>query len=143
MSVRSWMFAKTYDRQLAKVEAAGLRAHRTALLAGARGRVLEVGGGTGANLAAYGPEVSSLTIVDPEPHMIRTLERRVDPHARPTTVLRAPAEDLPFPDDSFDVAVSTLVLCTVDDQPPRAQGIVPGAATHWDSPVHRARPGRG
>ena len=32
-------------------------------------------------------------------------------------MLRAPAEDLPFDDDSFDVAVSTLVLCGVDDQP--------------------------
>ena len=33
------------------------------------------------------------------------------------TVLRAPAEDLPFEDATFDVAVSTLVLCGVDDQP--------------------------
>ena len=33
------------------------------------------------------------------------------------TVLRAPAEDLPFDDHAFDVAVSTLVLCGVDDQP--------------------------
>ena len=40
------------------------------------------------------------------------LERTPD-----ATFLRAPAEDLPFNDDSFDVAVSTLVLCTVDDQP--------------------------
>ena len=32
-------------------------------------------------------------------------------------VLRAPAEDLPFEDDTFDVVVSTLVLCGVDDQP--------------------------
>jgi SAM-dependent methyltransferase len=31
--------------------------------------------------------------------------------------LRAPAEDLPFEDATFDVAVSTLVLCGVDDQP--------------------------
>jgi ubiquinone/menaquinone biosynthesis C-methylase UbiE len=37
--------------------------------------------------------------------------------AQEATVLRAPAEDLPFGDDSFDTAVSTLVLCGVDDQP--------------------------
>ena len=36
------------------------------------------------------------------------------PHAQ---VLRAPAEDLPFEDDSFDTVVTTLVLCSVDDQP--------------------------
>ena len=38
-------------------------------------------------------------------------------HRPDTRVLRAPAEDLPFGDHSFDVAVSTLVLCGVDDQP--------------------------
>ena len=38
-------------------------------------------------------------------------------HRPDARVLRAPAEDLPFDDDSFDVAVSTLVLCGVDDQP--------------------------
>ena len=32
-------------------------------------------------------------------------------------MLRAPAEDLPFDDDTFDIAVSTLVLCGVSDQP--------------------------
>ena len=37
--------------------------------------------------------------------------------ARKFKVLRAPAEDLPFDDPTFDVAVSTLVLCRVDDQP--------------------------
>jgi ubiquinone/menaquinone biosynthesis C-methylase UbiE len=36
-------------------------------------------------------------------------------------VLRAPAEDLPFNDASFDTAVATVVLCTVDDQPRAAR----------------------
>jgi ubiquinone/menaquinone biosynthesis C-methylase UbiE len=48
--------------------------------------------------------------------MLRRLERRVREQAPQTTVLRAPAEDLPFDDDAFDVAVSTLVLCGVGDQ---------------------------
>lgn len=117
MTLRSRFFALTYDRQMAKVEKAGLRAFRQELLAGASGRVLEIGGGTGANLAFYGPSVESLTITEPEPPMIRRLERRVREQAPRTTVLRAPAEDLPFEDDAFDVAVSTLVLCGVNDQP--------------------------
>jgi SAM-dependent methyltransferase len=46
-----------------------------------------------------------------------SLQRRVGAHHPSARVLRAPAEDLPFNDHSFDVAVSTLVLCGVDDQP--------------------------
>ena len=49
--------------------------------------------------------------------MLHRLERRLRERSPAATLLRAPAEDLPFEDDSFDVVVSTLVLCTVDDQP--------------------------
>ena len=49
--------------------------------------------------------------------MLRRLERRALQEAPAAQVLRAPAEDLPFEDAAFDVAVSTLVLCGVDDQP--------------------------
>lgn len=107
----------TYDHQMAKIEKSGLRALREGLLAGANGRVLEIGGGTGANLPVYGPAVESLTMTEPEIPMLRRLQRKVREQAPATTVLRAPAEGLPFEDDSFDVAVSTLVLCGVDDQP--------------------------
>jgi ubiquinone/menaquinone biosynthesis C-methylase UbiE len=117
MSLRSKFFAMTYDRQMAKVEKAGLRAHRETLLGEASGQVLEIGAGTGGNLALYGPNITSLTMTEPEIPMLRRLERKTRTQDRAITVLRAPAEDLPFEDDSFDVAVSTLVLCGVDDQP--------------------------
>lgn len=107
----------TYDRAMAGPEKAGLRAHRQALLSGVSGRVLEIGGGTGANLPFYGPDVESLTMTEPEIPMVARLERRVREQAPLTKVLRAPAEDLPFADDTFDFAVSALVLCTVSDQP--------------------------
>jgi ubiquinone/menaquinone biosynthesis C-methylase UbiE len=117
MSLRGRFFAFTYDRSIAKVEKAGLRALRHEALTEASGRVLEIGGGTGANLAHYGPAVESLTITEPERPMLRRLEQRVREQAPDAKVLRAPAEDLPFADDSFDTVVSTLVLCGVDDQP--------------------------
>jgi ubiquinone/menaquinone biosynthesis C-methylase UbiE len=117
MSLRTKFFAMTYDRQIAKAEKAGLRAFRERLLAGLSGDVLEIGGGTGANLPCYGPAVTSLTVTEPQPPMLRRLERRVREHRPSAKVLRAPAEDLPFDDHTFDVAVSTLVLCGVDDQP--------------------------
>jgi ubiquinone/menaquinone biosynthesis C-methylase UbiE len=106
MSLRDSFFAMTYDRQIAKSEEAG-----------AKGRVLEIGSGTGANLPWYGPEVESLTMTEPVTPMVRRLERRLTELGSTATVLRAPAEDLPFENATFDVAVSTLVLCGVDDQP--------------------------
>ena len=79
--------------------------------------MLEIGAGTGSNLRFYGPAVESLTLTEPETPMLRRLERKAGEQAPGATVLRAPAEDLPFEDATFDVAVSTLVLCGVDDQP--------------------------
>jgi ubiquinone/menaquinone biosynthesis C-methylase UbiE len=117
MTLRTRFFALTYDRQMAGTEKAGLRAFREALLAGAKGHVIEIGGGTGANLPCYGPAVESLTITEPELPMLRRLGRMVREHRPAAKVLRAPAEDLPFDDHTFDVAVSTLVLCGADDQP--------------------------
>jgi ubiquinone/menaquinone biosynthesis C-methylase UbiE len=117
MSLRSRFFALTYDLQLAKVERAGLHAMREKLVGEAAGRVLEIGAGTGANLPLYGDAVSSLSLTEPERPMLRRLERKLDGVEPRPTVLRAPAEDLPFVDDAFDTVVSTLVLCGVDDQP--------------------------
>ena len=117
MSIRANLFAMTYDRQIARTEKAGLRAMRRRLLADATGQVLEIGAGTGSNLPCYGPEVESLTVTEPSVPMMRRLERKVSDRGTAAKVLRAPAEDLPFNDDTFDVAVSTLVLCGVDDQP--------------------------
>lgn len=117
MSLRGKFFAFTYDLMMKKTEKAGLTGLRAGLLAQAAGRVLEIGGGTGANLTHYGPAVESLTITEPETPMLRRLERRVRAESPGTMVLRAPAEDLPFEDDTFDTVVSTLVLCGVDDQP--------------------------
>jgi ubiquinone/menaquinone biosynthesis C-methylase UbiE len=105
-----------YDRLSKRAEEAGLRELRRRLLADASGRVLEIGGGTGLNIPHYGPGVESLTVTEPEPPMLRRLDRKVREHAPLTKVLRARAEELPFADDSFDTVVSTLVLCGVDDQ---------------------------
>ena len=117
MSLRSKLFALTYDRQMAKVEKTTLRALREILLAEAGGDVLEIGGGTGANLPFYRPGAGSLTITEPDTAMMRRLARRARQQAPLAKILRAPAEDLPFEDGTFDVVVSTMVLCGVSDQP--------------------------
>ena len=119
MSLWGTLFAAVYDRGMASAERAGLAAHREQLLAAARGRVLEIGGGTGANLPFYGPGVTELVVTEPEEPMARRLERRLAGYRIPARVVRAPAERLPLDSGSFDFAVSTLVLCTVAD-PARA-----------------------
>jgi ubiquinone/menaquinone biosynthesis C-methylase UbiE len=116
MSLRKSLFAAMYDRMSRKSEEAGLRAMRHGLLAEAGGRVLEIGGGTGANLPHYGEAVESLVLTEPEPAMLRRLQRKTSEGASNATVVQAPAEALPFEDDSFDTVVSTLVLCGVEDQ---------------------------
>jgi ubiquinone/menaquinone biosynthesis C-methylase UbiE len=125
MSVWGRIFAAGYDTFMAGTEKAGLRAHRQALLARANGRVLEIGGGTGANLPFYGGGIEELVITEPEEPMARRLERKLGGYSLPARVVRAPAEDLPFEDGSFDFVVSTLVLCTVDD-PARALAKIHG-----------------
>jgi ubiquinone/menaquinone biosynthesis C-methylase UbiE len=113
-------FAKFYDRALKASEENGLGAMRAALLAGASGRVVEIGAGTGVNLDLYGDGIEDLTLVEPDPHMGARLRERLagrsgDTGSAPTRLVAAPAEKLPFDDDTFDTAVATLVLCTVPD----------------------------
>ncbi|HEX4521095.1 MAG TPA: class I SAM-dependent methyltransferase [Gaiellaceae bacterium] len=117
MGLRTWIFAFTYDRFSRGSEEAGLAEMRKNLISGARGDVLEIGGGTGANLGYYGPEVESLTVTEPQPSMLKRLEQKGRAQRSQATVLRAAAEDLPFESATFDTVVSTLVLCGVDDQP--------------------------
>lgn len=116
MGFGGWLFATFYDRLTAGVEEAGLRERRQQLLAAASGRVLEIGAGTGANLPFYGTNVESVTATEPEAPMARKLAQRVADQKRGVEIVHAPAEQLPFPDAHFDTAVSTLVLCTVNDQ---------------------------
>ncbi len=116
------LFAAGYDRAMAGPERAGLRDHRDRLISGVRGRVLEIGGGTGANLQFYGPKVRELIVAEPEMPMARRLEgrlRMLPQLADRARIISAPAEGLPLPAGSCDFAVSTLVLCTVTD-PARA-----------------------
>jgi ubiquinone/menaquinone biosynthesis C-methylase UbiE len=115
MSIWGRLFAAGYDSFMAGPEKAGLCQRRQSLLAKASGRVLEIGGGTGLNLGHYGPQVQELVITEPEEPMARRLERKLRDSSLSARVVRAPAEDLPFADASFDVVVSTLVLCTVSD----------------------------
>jgi ubiquinone/menaquinone biosynthesis C-methylase UbiE len=108
-------FAALYDRALKATEDGGLRQMRREVLAEARGRVLELGAGTGVNLDLYPDAIEELVLVEPDPHMARQMVPKLAASPRSARVIEAPAEHLPLEDASFDTAVATLVLCTVPD----------------------------
>jgi ubiquinone/menaquinone biosynthesis C-methylase UbiE len=112
----SRVYAATYDLFNGPAERAGLREQRHDLLAQAAGATIEIGAGTGLNLAHYPPAVTRLVLVEPDPHMSRRLRRRASRLGRDAEILDTTCDRLPFPDASFDTAVVTFTLCSVPDE---------------------------
>jgi ubiquinone/menaquinone biosynthesis C-methylase UbiE len=115
VSLQDRIFAAFYDPLSARWEKRHGAEIRRELLAHARGRVLEIGAGTGLSLPHY-PPVDELVATDPSEPMLRRARRRAAEAGRDVRFVEAPAEQLPFEDDSFDTVVSMVVLCTVEDQ---------------------------
>ena len=120
---RAWLriFALAYNPFLWLGEIAGMRGLRRTLLGSARGRVVEIGAGTGLNVELYPDDLDELVLTEPDEAMRRRLTRTLQRTGRVAQILDAPAERLPFADASVDTVVSTLVLCTVPD-PERTLG---------------------
>jgi SAM-dependent methyltransferase len=106
-------FSALYDRCMSGTEEAGLHEMRRSLLSSARGRTIELGAGTGANLDLYPEGVTELVLAEPGAHMMAQLRPKLAESPRSAELVEASAEELPFEDSSFDTAVFTLVLCTV------------------------------
>lgn len=115
MDVLDRAFASVYDRIMAPSEEHGLADQRRALLADLTGDVLEIGAGTGLNLAHYPGDLRSLVLTEPSGPMADRLRQRVAGTRADAQVRVAPAELLPTADGTVDHVVSTLVLCTVGD----------------------------
>jgi ubiquinone/menaquinone biosynthesis C-methylase UbiE len=92
-----------------------LGAYRARALAPARGRVLELGIGSGLNLPFYGPDVRAVTGVDPSVELTRMARGAAQQARFPVDILVQSAEQLPLEDRSVDTAVSTWTLCSIPD----------------------------
>ena len=94
---------------------------RRSLARRARGELLEIGSGTGANLAALQRHAGQLRgYIGSDPAPPGVLYERVRQFGSlrgiPAEVAACPAENLPFPAESFDTVLVTLVLCSVKSQ---------------------------
>jgi ubiquinone/menaquinone biosynthesis C-methylase UbiE len=88
--------------------------HRGWACSRAIGITLEVGIGSGRNLPEY-PAHLTLIGVDLSPEMLNLASARARQLRRAVELLETDAEDLPFPDSSFDTVVCTYALCTIGD----------------------------
>lgn len=110
MNPRHPILAATLDLTMRPMYSA-----RTLVVPGARGRVLEIGVGTGLNFDLYDERVTELVGVEPDPHMLRRARRRAETMPFPTELHEVGAEELPFEGGSFDTVVITFTLCTIPE----------------------------
>jgi ubiquinone/menaquinone biosynthesis C-methylase UbiE len=110
------IFARVYARISESGERRGGAEHRARLLAGVSGRVIEVGAGNGKNFRHYPSSVTEVVAVEPESTLRKLGEAEAETAVAPIRVVGGVAEQLPAEDESFDVGVVSLVLCSVGNQ---------------------------
>ena len=109
-------FAALFDKLSESHERTFMKEIRPRIVDGARGRVLEIGAGTGHSLPYYqGHKFEELVLTEPDPYMMQRLREKLDRASIDAQAVEAPAEELPFPDASFDTVLSVHVLCSVSD----------------------------
>jgi SAM-dependent methyltransferase len=94
-----------------------VRPLRQRVCAGLEGEVLELGFGSGHNVPFYPPAVSRVAAIEPAEVSWKLAAKRVSASPVPVERSGLDGQSLPFPDDSFDTALSTWTLCTIPDLP--------------------------
>ena len=98
-----------------------LAQYRRRLVPQARGRVLEIGVGSGRNLPLYGEDAEIVVAIDPSPPLLRRALRQAAGAPVPIELHEASAAQIPFADASFDTVVMTWTLCSIGE-PAKALG---------------------
>lgn len=105
--------AAVYDKVLSPVEKT-LSKWRKRLLKDANGKTLEIGIGTGKSLSDY-PKGVSITGIDSSENMLKYARKRANGYNNIEELLIMDAEDLRFPDNTFDTVVSSCVFCSINN----------------------------
>ena len=87
--------------------------YRKRVLAGASGRVLEVGIGSGLNLPLYGAAAREIVGLDPAPRLLSMAQLHAERNGAATEFISGSAEALPLDSRSFDTVVTTWTLCSI------------------------------
>jgi ubiquinone/menaquinone biosynthesis C-methylase UbiE len=90
-----------------------LMARRAEIIPRARGRVLEIGIGSGLNLHYYGEDVTSVYGIDPSPELLRLAQQRANRLAIRVVLHEGVADAIPLEARSVDTVVMTWTLCSV------------------------------
>jgi ubiquinone/menaquinone biosynthesis C-methylase UbiE len=106
--------APTYDWRMSFFERVLFGDGREWVCSRAHGKVLEVAVGTGRNFPFY-PEGVRLTGIDLTPAMLEIARKKADELGLDADLREGNAQELPFPDASFDAVVCTLSLCNIPD----------------------------
>jgi ubiquinone/menaquinone biosynthesis C-methylase UbiE len=140
-------FARLWLELAERAGRKGATAHRIQMLEGLSGRVVEIGAGHGPNFSLYPDTVSEVIAVEPDDTLRSHAETAIKDASVPVAVIDAHADAIPEPDNSFDAAVASLVLCSVPDPRSALAELVrvlrPGGALHFYEHVRSDKAWRG
>lgn len=139
------LFARFFHRFCGRDRGKGEQDLRRELLAGATGRVVEVGPGNGINFPYYPATVSEVIAVEPEPYLRAQAEKAASRAPVPVRVVSGVADALELAPHSVDAVIACGVLCSVPDQAAALaefrRVLRPGGELRFYEHVRSRRPG--